>query len=330
MTVTTRLIDSAEELAALEPQWWALWRDAPQATPFQSPAWLLPWWRAFAPGRLTTIAAWRDGELAGIAPFYLEDGALGRRLLPLGIGISDYLDVLLRPEDVEAASALADELAAVDGWDSIELEELAPEAAGRALPCPDGCVEEACGQSACPGLGIGREVDASGLPFEVSGKRRQSYRRKLRAAEAHPPVEIAGADPERFIEALAALHGARWRQKGESGVLADPRVLAFQREALPRLVEHGLAQLTTMCLGGRLAGALYWFAWRDRAATYISGFDPDFAEESPLTVLVGELFRRASAAGLRDVSFLRGREPYKYHWGATDRWNQRRSFRRVA
>lgn len=155
-------------------------------------------------------------------------------------------------------------------------------------------------------------------------------KRRLRAAQEHPPVEIAAPRPGEFVTSLAELQAARWQQKGEPGVLADPRVLAFQQEAAPALAERGLARLLTLNLGRRAAGALYWLCWRDRAATYLSGFDPAFSAQSPVTLLCGELFREASASGIRDVSFLRGREPYKYFWGATDRWNARRSFRHAA
>ena len=41
------LISTPEELERLREEWLALWRRSPTATPFQSPMWLLPWWRAF-------------------------------------------------------------------------------------------------------------------------------------------------------------------------------------------------------------------------------------------------------------------------------------------
>ena len=41
------LISTPEELERLREEWLALWRRSPSATPFQSPMWLLPWWRAF-------------------------------------------------------------------------------------------------------------------------------------------------------------------------------------------------------------------------------------------------------------------------------------------
>src|SRR4051794_35890653 len=48
--VVARVIRRYDELAALEPAWWALWRRSPAATPFESPAWLMAWWRHFSPG----------------------------------------------------------------------------------------------------------------------------------------------------------------------------------------------------------------------------------------------------------------------------------------
>src|SRR3954465_464864 len=90
-------IHDAEALAALESEWWELWKRVPAAGPFQSPAWLLPWWHAFAPGALHLIAAWRRRRLVALAPLYLENGARGRRLLPLGISLSDYQDLLIDP-----------------------------------------------------------------------------------------------------------------------------------------------------------------------------------------------------------------------------------------
>jgi CelD/BcsL family acetyltransferase involved in cellulose biosynthesis len=322
-------ITDGDALAALETEWWTLWRSVPGTTPFQSPAWLIPWWAIFAPGRLMTVALRRDGRLVGLAPLYLEDGPFGRRLLPLGIGISDHLDVLLMPGDAEAANALSAAIAGLPDWTSIELEELAPEAAALHLPCPDACRETVGSQSACPVIAVAAETDESGLPLSLPGKRRQTYRRKLRAAQMLGAVEMQEADAESFVDTLATLHGDRWQSLGESGVMADPRVVAFHRSAVPRLMAAGLARLTTTRIAGKWAGAQYWLTWPGRLASYLTGFAPEFSEQSPLTLLLGEGFRHAVTSGAREVSFLRGPEPYKYLWGAEDRWNTRRTWHRT-
>src|SRR3954447_15705825 len=79
------------------PEWAALWRRVPGATPFQSPAWLMAWWKHFGTGAPRLLSA-RAGEgLVGVLPLYelVEPGC--RKLLPIGIGLSDYIDALVDP-----------------------------------------------------------------------------------------------------------------------------------------------------------------------------------------------------------------------------------------
>ena len=47
-SMVTHRPDHAEaEVERLVPEWQALWRRIPDATPFQSPEWLLSWWSCF-------------------------------------------------------------------------------------------------------------------------------------------------------------------------------------------------------------------------------------------------------------------------------------------
>src|SRR6476646_11673089 len=97
MSVEAQTIDTAEALNAISAAWRDFWRRARAANIFQHPDWLIPWWRHFAPGELASIALWRGDNLVGLAPLYREEAT--RRLLPLGISLSDYLDVLIANED---------------------------------------------------------------------------------------------------------------------------------------------------------------------------------------------------------------------------------------
>ena len=55
-----------------------------------------------------------------------------------------------------------------------------------------------------------------------------------------------------------------------------------------------------------------------RAYYYIGGFDPSRARLSPGTIMIGHAIEEAIGAGARTFDFLRGREAYKYAWGAVD------------
>ncbi|MCE3248949.1 MAG: glycosyl transferase, group 1, partial [Geminicoccaceae bacterium] len=85
-------ITATADLEALEGEWTELWRRAPAATPFQAPAWLIPWWRHFGNDSLRVLTARAGERLVGLLPLYLLHEPDGTKLLPLGIAVSDYLD----------------------------------------------------------------------------------------------------------------------------------------------------------------------------------------------------------------------------------------------
>jgi CelD/BcsL family acetyltransferase involved in cellulose biosynthesis len=327
----SEVIEDADALAALRPAWWALWRRCPAATPFTSPAWALPWWQAFSPGRLRAAAIWDGDALVALAAIYLEESGLGRRLLPIGIGISDALDVLVDPRMQDASGrALVQSVAAhAADWDSWELEELPAGAAALALPVPLGCAEQGGPQSASPVLDLSA---AQADPFLVlpARKRRKLRMAQNRVARRGGEVRAVGrGEVGAFLDDITRLHGARWTSRGEDGVLADDAVRRFHALVLPELAAAGLARLFTLILEGRVVGAYYGLQHGARAYAYLGGFDPDFAFESPGTVLISHAIADAAASGVTAFDFLRGQEPYKYEWGAIDRWSRRRSFRRL-
>jgi CelD/BcsL family acetyltransferase involved in cellulose biosynthesis len=328
--MVTGLIEDPQLFADLEPEWWELWRRSPSATPFQSPAWLIPWWRHFHPGELFVVTVRHGARLVGLAPFYIEDGALGRRILPVGISLSDYLDVLLDPDLREpAGQALVAHVAGERGrWDEWDLEELAPEAAALALPVPPGCEEQRIDQSRCPVLAFveGEATFQASVPMKQRRNLRLARNRAARRAE----VLIDEADPETapaFLDVLFRLHGQRWQSRGEAGVLASDPVQQFQREAVPGLIRAGLLRLYRARFSGEPVAAYYGFVHRQRAYAYLTGFSPDFPFESPGSLIIAYAIEQAFAEGVREVHFLRGPEAYKYGWGAVDRWNTRRAFR---
>jgi CelD/BcsL family acetyltransferase involved in cellulose biosynthesis len=321
------LVDDFDMLGALEPAWWDLWRRARSATPFQTPAWLLPWWRYFAPGELATFAAWQDGRLVVLAPLYLEHGARERRILPLGVGISDYLDILIDP-DLEAAArgmfldAAVRQCPAGAQW---HFEELPASAAALRLEPPPSVLDTTERQSVCPVLNLSQPISA-GL--------QRRLRRGERRARRLGGVSIRDVDDcaiDRFLDSLFSLHSARWQQNGEGGVLGDRTVQAFHRAVLPALAEIGVARLFELRIGGAVVACYYGFFDRRRAYAYIGGFDPRFSAVSPGNLMIAHAIADAKREGGTEFHFLRGRESYKYEWGAQDQWNQKRILaRRVA
>ena len=321
------ILAEAEALTALEPAWWDLFARCPAATPFRSPAWLLPWWRVFGPGPLRAVALWRGDRLVALAPLYLE--AASRRLLPLGIGLSDDLDMLVAPDaGPDVGPILCDTLAGSGDWDLVSFEELPAASPILSWPAPPGWAGETGEQSRCPTLAWAD--DAPGLGAVVPpGKARKLRMARHRAERRGATIETATpATAPEHLEALFRLHAARWQSRGEAGVLADPSVQAFHRAATPRLAAAGLLHATLLRMEGRAAGVFHGLRRGPRLYAYLGGLDPDFAFESPGTVLMGQALDTMMAGGAGELNLLRGQEPYKYEWGAVDRINARRVLRR--
>jgi CelD/BcsL family acetyltransferase involved in cellulose biosynthesis len=207
------------------------------------------------------------------------------------------------------------------GWERVEIPELAPEAAALAVGCPAELRLISERGESCPRLILCERASHSSV---VSGRRRDVRQARHRAARRGETMVIradATTWPQLFSD-LVRLHRARWHSQGLQGVLDDPRVLTFHRRALPGLIERGIVRLCALAIKQRIAAVYYGFLCNARAYAYLSGFDPEFAFESPGTILLAYAIETARSEGAREFHFLRGREAYKYSWGAVDCWNR--------
>lgn len=288
------------EAWSLADEWWDLWHRDPGATPFQSPAWLLPWRRHFDDGESIVLALRRDRRLIGLIPLMHLDG----RLLLWGAGTSDWLnglfDPALQPDDVAGALVRI----------KLPLDLFQLPANSLLLRCPvAGGWEDRKGYSeTCAVLS---------LPAELSANMRQNlryYARRAARAGVNGPKRANAS----HVQDLAELHTRRWESRDEGGVFADARMLSWFSEAALLLEQAGLLRLYAMWLGGRVVGALCVLRGKDRAFYYLGGFDPEHAKLGLGTVLVGHAIAEAERENLNCFDFLRGQEEYKYRWGARD------------
>jgi CelD/BcsL family acetyltransferase involved in cellulose biosynthesis len=332
-------IFSEAAMRDLAPEWAALWRRAAAAapwgavrwgtTPFQSPAWLLAWWRHFGSGAPRLLTARTGGRLAGVLPLYLLAEPGIRKLLPIGIGVSDYIDALVDPARPEAGAAMLAAIADIADWDECHLPDLPEGGVLHDARGPAGLEEERRDGAPCPVLALPARLEA--LAAVVPCRRLRDVRQAAARAVAAGGMRIeriAGEAVGAALDDLFRLHAARWRSRGEAGVLGDPAVRAFHREAAPALAEAGMLRLYRMRIGGAVAAVYYAFAWRGRVYAYIGGFDPEMRRFSPGTLILRHAIGEAIAEGCAAFDFLRGAERYKYAWGAADCRTIARTWRR--
>lgn len=325
--LTVEEVSSLEGLRALAPEWRRLWERCPWATTFQRPEWLLPWCRHFSPEAPWGVVLRRERQLVGLAVLGLQAWEGTRVVGLLGAGISDYLDMLLDPELApRGAEALLLHLSEVrERWDMCDFEQLRAASPLLRAPVPPGWTEETQVQEACPGVSLPSRVEA--LPEVVSPRLLANLRYARRRLERLGPVSLELAEAgslDELMEALVRLHGARWGLRGEPGVLADGALREFHREVALGLLAVGALRLYALRIGGAPVAVCYGFRDRDRASYYLGGFEPPYQRFSVGSIVVGHALEEAVRSGATVFDFLRGREAYKYAWGARDALNYRR------
>jgi CelD/BcsL family acetyltransferase involved in cellulose biosynthesis len=80
-----------------------------------------------------------------------------------------------------------------------------------------------------------------------------------------------------------------------------------------------MLRLNALRLDERIVATLYVLCAKRRACLYLIGVDPELETISPGTLIFGYSIQQALREGAREIDFLRGRERYKYFWGARDR-----------
>ena len=326
-TAEIQHLTETEDLRSLASAWEALWAADPHATPFQHPAWLLPWWRQFGPaGQLHTLAlhaAADPGTLLGLVPLYVyREPATGeRKLLLIGAGTTDYLDGLFAPSADPARlaqQALHFVLHEVPYWETLALMQLRP---GSPLLLASSAPGLAASLAPSPAEPCSTLRTDAPLPSRVRANVGRYRRRADNAGSLACTVAETPEDALDSFEHLVRLHGQRWEFRGEDGVLADPLVLAHHREAIPALQAAGLLRLFRLTFNGEVIGVLYALAdaskrLERRLYLYLIGFDTRFGRLSPGTLLLHEVWQYARAHGFMQLDLLRGGEAYKQLWGA--------------
>lgn len=317
------LVPSLSALEALRPEWAALWARDPQATPFGHPAWLLPWARTYAADRARGLALRAGGELIALAPVFEWEGAL----LLAGTGPSDYGEALFAPEAAGTAEAMLAALAEHAGQAGLrlDLQQLRPESPLAGAAAPTRWRETAEAGEVCPVAPLIGPEGVGAMPGKW--RRKLGYTRRRALDQGGWTSERATAETLKpAAEALFDLHGQRWRSRGEAGVFEDDLLVRMLRQALPELESAGLLRLHLLTHAGRVGAVVLALEGKGALHFFISGFDPALTELGPGTLLLGDMAGEAAREGLTELRFLRGRERYKYHWGAEDRPTLRRVF----
>lgn len=317
---------------ALESEWNALLDESITHVPFLRYEYLNKWWQTRGGGEwpadseLAIVSAVQDGRLAGIAPLFRAEHDGRSALLLLGsIEVSDYLDFIVRPTDLNGFLAgllpfLAQQL---PGWQALDLYNLLDSSPSL------GALQQA---AAAQGWRFANQQLQHSpyipLPGDwetylagIDKKQRHEIRRKMRRAEeAGSPIDWSVTTEPGALDADIETFLALMEQDAEKAAFLTPAMRQHMRNTMRCAFAAGCLQLAFLNIAGKRAAAYLNFHYIDRLWIYNSGLDRSFSEYSPGWVLLGDLLKWANENGIREFDFMRGDEEYKYRFGAVDRF----------
>jgi CelD/BcsL family acetyltransferase involved in cellulose biosynthesis len=312
-------------LTSLAREWDDLYNHCSTATAFLSSAWLFSWWLSYGRrGRLVIVLVRKAGQLVAAAPLMRVRRFGIPVLTPLGVGVSDFTDVLIDDSYArEAAGHLARELTKVGGWHVIDFPEVPQSAAMAHLvdawPGPRWTV----GGSVClelPARPI-KELIAT-LPTKTAHTRRKKQRKI--AALGITTSEVGPEAAGQAVATLLHLHRQQWRRRGMNPEHARSRFAEHLAEAVPHMVDRGQAHLLEYLLDGAVVAVHLVLDGHNLLGAYLYGLQPDLRRRIDVAqLLLGTNLDLAQRLGRPTLSLLRGDEPYKRRWRPGEKRNHR-------
>jgi CelD/BcsL family acetyltransferase involved in cellulose biosynthesis len=313
-----RITDAATFSTFIAEKWDTWAADTPGATAMQRWAWVSANIDRVPRGMFIGLLLF-DTQNEPVAAVALKRSGLGV-LVPVGDGVSDYLDVAIAPDAppttldqlIEAISEIAPAVL------FRQCHPLGPLGRGFRGVLEDGEV--------CPALALAATVDEQQLAIPKRLRQNLNYAdRALRKQANRVTYRIADADSlEADVAACIYLHQDRWRRRWMPGLFAGNSHKEWFMDVSKRLQNAGLLRLHTLSVDDKVIAAIYCMAAGGTTIYYLGGFDQEYHKWSP-----GMLATRAAimhAVGVdksHTFDFLRGNEPYKYRWGSIDRLNLR-------
>ena len=319
MTFRAERIKSALAFTSQLQRVWDEWAAAtPGATAMQRWAWVGANIDRVPTGMFVGIILRNDdGQPVAAAAFKWAGPGV---LVPVGDGVSDYLDIAIAPD---APPTTLDQLIDTisDLAPAVLFRQCHPQGPlGRAFR---GALEDG---EVCPILPLAETVEEQQLAIPKRLRQNLNYAdRALRKQAAEVTYRIADKDSlAGDIDACIRLHQDRWRRRWMPGLFAGDAQKQWFADVSKRLLDAGLLRLHTLSVDDKVIAAIYCMTSGGTTIYYLGGFDQQYHKWSP-----GMLATRAAmlhAVGVdksHTFDFLRGNEPYKYRWGAVDRANMR-------
>ncbi len=321
-------VDVCGDLSAVRDDW-AILETAGRCTPFQTRAWLEPWYEIVAPHFGASPLLVRVRDRFSRAPLMLLPLAR-RRDAGLAVvefadlGVSDYHAPLFMPEMAwlrgRGPALWARIQAALRPADLFRFEKVPPFVDGMRNPLLDVArrrMNFSAWDVALPPTRTGFDAGLQDQSFqrELARKNRRIAGRGLaRFAEAGAPEDL-----RRAFETLCQQRGARFAELGRDNILQRAPFRAFY-ETVALAAHDRVARLFTLSVDDEIVATIFGLGRDGRFCMIMSTIgDARWKSASPGNVAMDRLVSQLIGEGCGVLDFTIGDEAYKRSFGAAER-----------
>lgn len=329
-----RIISESNEFESLSEVWDSLIRKSKDNNPiYLTHEWLLTWWKHFGEGKkLNILLIEKEGQLIGIVPLMRTEYRIGliniHALETIGSLNCNHICLVRSGKREEAVTAFIaylekefdkGELVLRLTWVPGDCEFLDLLRSRISLHASNLIMQEKV-KTLAPYITLPATWDE--YSRWLSPNRRHVLRRKLRSLEKAHSVEFRDCTKDNLDDMLSRfidLHEKRWQSANVSSVFSDPKMKGFYRDIATRFLEKGWLHFSCLIVDSEVASAEYGFIYNHKFYCATSARDIKYAEYSVGHLHQMFLIKYAIEKGLREFDFLKGDEPYKFHWTESSR-----------
>ena len=320
--IQIKQISDDDSFANLKEQWNRLLAKNAIQSAFLTWEWLYSWWNVYRGNKkLRLITAWRDSELAGIAPFMLKKrGKFGIGpvvLTSLGTPQSDIGGFIYRVGDTVVVDSLFNFLAHDQNeWDIIEFHEF------LASPLELVSLKQKFPHNNSPVIDeikqhyfIPLEGNWESYQKSLPKKFRYNLGRAVRLAEEIGPVECKHFVGENMNEDVIQTIVEINRYSHYPRLYDRPIEQAFLKTLAEQMKDFNWFGAFLLFVNKQPVAYEYGFHFNGRFEDWRAGFDTRLSSNISIgkalaKMVIQACYERANT----EVDFLRGDEPYKLEW----------------
>jgi len=283
---------------------------------FTLPVWLRTWWDSFGREHEPYIcAAWKNQQLAGIAPFLREGNTVRIMGSP---DLSDYADFIVVPGQESHFLRIL--------FSHLRHEGIVSVHAG--LMRPDSSVLSELKNNA-QDMGCKISMELAERTYELllprtweeylralSGKERHEIQRKLRRLESAGRITYRVVEEKEDVRSAMDTFISLFRSNAtEKAGFMYPVKESFFRALAEALAEARILRLSFLDIDNTPASATLCFDYRSTVNIYNNGYNERYKSLS--VGLLSKVFsiRHSIELGRKKYDFLKGDEPYKVRLG---------------